>query len=160
MKTPTFVPLVALAFAACTAQSGQLDVAAEQAAVQAVEMTFLEFARQQDAAGAANLFTEDAVIFRENREPAIGISAVRAALEEEYQSTNPNSVQTSEVRYTQIAPSGDLAFQYGMWTTTGGGASGAEDDRGHYLSVYRKVNGTWKFAVDMSLSTTPEPQTP
>ena len=113
-------------------------------------MTFLDFARQRDATASSTLFTEDAVLFRENAGPFIGIDAVRARLAQEYEDADPDMVQTSEVDFTEVAPSGDLAFQYGTWTTSVAGESGNEEDRGNYLTVYRKV------AIDSSLSTKPE----
>ena len=158
----TLLALTGLVLTACASQSSEqaIDFAAEAESVRGVEMAFLEFAKQQDAVGAATLFTEDAVLFREDVEPIVGISAVQARLAEEYEDVGTSVIQNSDVEHTEVAPSGDVAFQYGAWTTTGAGESGADEDHGNYLTMYRKMNGVWKIAVDMSLSTKPEPTSP
>ncbi len=153
-----------LLLAACAAQESApaIDFAVEEEAVRGVEMAFLDFAKRRDATGAATVFTDDAVLFRENRDLVTGITAVQMYLAEEYGNLTPDAAngQTSEVQHTRVASSGETAYQYGVWTTPGS-EGGPGPDRGYYLSVYHKVNGVWKIAIDMSLSTRPEaPATP
>jgi ketosteroid isomerase-like protein len=52
----------------------------------------------------------------------------------------------------EIAASGDLAVEYGSYTMTNQG----QEDHGKYVTVYRKVNGTWKVAADIGTSTKPK----
>ena len=55
----------------------------------------------------------------------------------------------------EIATSGDLAIEYGSWKTTSLGQDGTEEDYGKYVTIYRKVNGTWKISGDIGQTTKP-----
>lgn len=48
--------------------------------------------------------------------------------------------------FALIAPSGDMAYDYGTASTKSADGSIVE---GHYLVVWVKENGEWKVAADM-----------
>ena len=141
---------IALALAACAAPSAPpVDLAAEADAVRAISMRWLELERGRDAAGVAALFAEDGVIFRPQNEPVVGIAAIQDYMATEY-ANNP----TARVEWTtdrvEVAASGDLAVEYGTYSETSDSGAG---DSGKFMTAYRKVNGEWKVAGDMSAST-------
>jgi ketosteroid isomerase-like protein len=99
----------------------------------------------------AALFAEDGIIFRAQNEPVAGHAAIQEYMAAEY-TKNP----TSRVEWTtdrvEVAASGDLASEYGTYSETN---DTGEGDQGRFVTVYRKVNGEWKVAADMSASTKP-----
>ena len=55
-----------------------------------------------------------------------------------------------------IADSGDLAIQTGEYHTTGIGANGEREDKGRFVTVWKKVGGEWKVAHDIGSTTMAE----
>jgi uncharacterized protein (TIGR02246 family) len=157
MKKFIFLGLTFFALTAFVQQTDkkQVDFKAEEQAVRSISMKWLELVRSHDAAGVAALYTEDGVAFRPNLEPAVGRVALQK-LEIQNLERNPKQIESWITDRVVIAVSGDLAIEYGSWSVTGAGLSGTEEDRGKYVTVYRKVNGTWKVASDISVSTKPE----
>ena len=56
----------------------------------------------------------------------------------------------------RVAAAGDLAFQTGEYRTTGIGPKGDGEDKGNFVTVWKKVNGEWKVAHDISANSMPE----
>lgn len=157
MKTGTFLMVVGLAvgLASCSAEMGNtVDLAAEEAAVRAVSARWLELESDKDAAGIAALFATDGTISWEDQDPVVGQTAIEAMLNRNHEE-NPREVDSWETERVDVAASGDLAIEYGSWSTRNGGLDGNEDDEGRYVTVYRKVEGEWKVSSDMGLSTVP-----
>ena len=149
--------IIFFALTACApqAEKQQIDLNTEEQAIRSISMRWLELANSQDAAGVAALFTDDGVVFTDNQEPVVGQTAIQD-FRTQRQEKNPKLVFDWITDRVEIAASGDLAIEYGSWTNTGGGLSGTEEDHGKYVTVYRKVNGTWKVAADIGISTKPE----
>ena len=149
--------IIFFALTACApqAEKQQIDLNTEEQAIRSISIRWLELANSQDAAGVAALFTDDGVVFTDNQEPVVGQTAIQD-FRTQRQEKNPKLVFDWITDRVEIAASGDLAIEYGSWTNTGGGLSGTEEDHGKYVTVYRKVNGTWKVAADIGISTKPE----
>lgn len=149
--------IIFFALTACApqAEKQQIDLNTEEQAIRSISMRWLELANSQDAAGVAALFTDDGVVFTDNQEPVVGQTAIQD-FRTQRQEKNPKLVFDWITDRVEIAASGDLAIEYGSWTNTGGGLSGTEEDHGKYVTVYRKVNGTWKVVSDIGISTKPE----
>jgi uncharacterized protein (TIGR02246 family) len=150
--------LIVVALAACSAPPPQVDAAAEEQAIRALSMKWLELDKAKDHASIAALFADDGVLYREDIEPAVGPAAIQAALAQE-DAKSPNEVSNWTVDSVEISSAGDIAVERGTWTATGSGPAGNAQDTGRYLTVWRKVNGEWKTAADMAISTTPAPAT-
>jgi uncharacterized protein (TIGR02246 family) len=137
------------------AEKQKVDLNAEEQAIRSISMKWLEISKSHDAAAEAALFADNGVAFRENQEPAVGQTAIQK-LVTQTQEQNPKEVSNWITDRVEIAASGDLAIEYGSWTQTGLGLGGTEEDHGTFVTVYRKVNGTWKVSADISVSTKPE----
>lgn len=147
---------LAVTLIACAPQPApRLDLAAEEQAVRALSMRWLEMEKAKDTAGILALFTDDAIVFREDREPIVGHSAIQEYMAGE-SAANPQQVVEWSTDRVYVAASGDLATEFGTWSTSVGGPTGTDADSGRYITTYRKINGAWKVAADMSLSTKPE----
>lgn len=150
-QSVTALTVASIMATACAAESPQsIDLTAEVAAVNETSLKWLEFAAAKDAAGVASLFTSDGVLFSENEEPVVGPAAIEALVAQRFEE-NPDQVPAFASDRIEVAASGDLAVEFGTW-----GPEGPDGDYGKYITVYRKVDGVWKVAGDMSLSTRPE----
>jgi uncharacterized protein (TIGR02246 family) len=146
--------LATFTLGACAASAPPPDIAHEQAAVTAVSARWLELEHARDPAGIAALFTPDGVMYREHREPVAGTAAMIAYMTEQNQK-NPQQQSGWTTERVDVAPSGDMATEYGSWSEAKTGADGSGHDAGRYVTSYRKVDGEWKVVSDISLSTTP-----
>ncbi|MGH7503241.1 MAG: YybH family protein [Longimicrobiales bacterium] len=148
--------IIAIALAACSAPAPQVNAAAEEEAIRAMSMRWLELDRAEDHAGIAALFAADGVIYRDEDEPAVGTVAIQAALLED-DAGNPNEVVDWTTDKVEISSAGDMAVEHGTWTSTGSRPTGDGSSRGRFMTVDRRIDGEWKVVADMSVTTTPAP---
>ena len=155
IQTIILLAVTSIAIPACAPveTDSAIDLTAEAEAVNEISQSWLVSALAKDAAGIAGLFADDGVLFWENEEPVVGPVAVEAYMTRNFEE-NPDRVPDFGSDRIEVATSGDLAVEFGTW-----GPSGADADYGKYITVYRKVDGVWKVAADMSLSTRPEAET-
>ena len=150
--------IFALALAACTNASPPptpaVDLAAEEAAIRAADSTWLAAAAARDAAKEASSFADDGLAFR-GSDPLTGPASYQT-FQAKYYADNPKSVSTWTTRFINVASSGDMAVQSGEYTETGAGPKGDATIKGNFLTYWKKVNGQWKVAADMSSPNTPQ----
>ena len=132
--------------------------AADEQALRDLDARWLKAAQSRDAAAEAALFASDGVAYR-SVGTMRGPAAIEAGFQKDY-ADNPNSRTTWTTDTLQIAEAGDIAYQTGEVHVTGLGAKGDGEDRLRFLTVWKKVNGEWKVAHDMSSSVAPKPATP
>jgi len=148
--------LIPVLVAACATQTTPaVDVAAEEQAIRARSMAWLDAARARDAAGEGAVFADDGVALRANNDPIIGPAAFTAWATAD-RASNPQSVVNWTVDQVVVAASGDIAYEIGTYQLTGLGPDGSGDDTGRYVTVWKKVNGEWKVAADVGSTTKPE----
>jgi len=138
-------------------QSGKhkVDLNAEEQAIRAISMKWLEFEKNNDEASSAALFADDGISYSANVEPAVGPVAIEESFVKSSEK-NPGLVMDWTTDRVEVAASGDLAVEYGSYKMSLPGPEGLKDDYGKYVTVYRKINGTWKVAADIGTSTKPK----
>ena len=147
LRTVPLASLVVLAGCAATANP-EVDVAAEEAALRQADEQFAAAAAAKDMDGLLSFYAPDAVLIMPN-EPAItGIDEVRAM----YNAMLP----TTSVHWTPadivVAMAGDMAVTRGSYEMTVQSPAGPVQDRGKYLTVWKKLDGQWKVAYDAANS--------
>lgn len=147
----------AILLSACVSRTAgpQVDVAAEEQAIRDRSMAWLQAAKAKDHAAEAAFFADDGMMFRENDPPQTGPAAVQQAFAAEA-AEDPNGTVEWTTDAVHVAASGDLGYELGTYTSNSTGPNGPVTDTGKFVTVWKKVNGEWKVAADMSLSTVPE----
>lgn len=133
------------------------DLKSEENAIREVSRHWLDLERSKDYNAIADLFAEDGIIYRPNHDPVKGPDDIRKYFNEQGQK-NMKEVVDWSTDHVDIANSGELAVEYGNYTSKNGGESGNESDKGNYVTVYRKDNGKWKVIADVVNSTSSSPK--
>ena len=132
-----------------------LDLAAEERAIRDTDARWLKAAQARDAAGEAAVLAGDGVAYREHVPPLVGPAAFQA-FTTKFQTDNPKLNATWSTDTIRVAEAGDFAIQTGEYHLTGLGANGGGEDKGRFVTVWKKVDGQWKVAHDIGSTTMPE----
>lgn len=108
-----------------------------------VERSFIKMAKEKNTRDAFMVFlADDAVTI--GKEPRIG--------KEYLQKQTPNeSWLLWEPVYSDISSSGDFGFNTGPWEYRNSKLDGKAVAFGQFVTVWKKVNGEWKAAIDMGI---------
>jgi uncharacterized protein (TIGR02246 family) len=137
----------------CTSElaTQAVDTAVDEKAIRSISAQWFELATQKDAASIANLFADDGRLVWPGQDPIEGRAAVREFMASNFSASPMQSLDWSTDRVV-VAASGDLAVVYGTYSDDNLGLDGTGEDRGNYVTVYRKVDGTWRIVTDTSAS--------
>jgi ketosteroid isomerase-like protein len=119
-----------------------------------LDARWLKAVEARDAKGEAAMFATDGVAYRQHNGPLD--RAAYETFEIKFFADNPKSIGAWSTTGIAVAASGDLAVQTGQFSTTGLGPKGVGEDRGNFVTVWKKVNGEWKVAHDISTTSLPE----
>ena len=114
---------------------------ADAIAVLVTEWSNLYGARDLD--GITALMAQNSVLIMPGSAPISGVESIRQATQAMLESDGETSWKSD---FAFVAPSGDMAYDYGTATTKLADGSTA---KGYYLVVWVKENGEWKIAADM-----------
>ena len=131
------------------------DLTIEEKAIRDMDARWLKAAQARDAAAEAVIFASDGVAYREHVDPLVGPAAFQTWDTKLY-TDNPKQSSTWTTDSIRIADSGDLAIQTGEYHVTGIGPKGEREDKGRFVTVWKKVSGEWKVAHDIGSTTMPE----
>ncbi len=131
------------------------DLAMEEKAIRDVDAQWLKAVQEHNASAEAALFASDGVRYRYHDELLVGPAAIQAA-SVKYYAENPKMGVTWTTESIQVAQSGELAIQTGEYQFIGLGPKGEGEDRGRFLTVWKKVGSEWKVAHDITSTTVPE----
>ncbi len=137
--------------AAGCGRSRKTDTVAEAARIRALEQqSFADVAaRRMDAVTA--LYARDAQMLRANAPTVHGhdsIAAVFRGMTDQW----PNFRNEFRADSVMVAKSGDVAVVTGMYRFTPDTTHPAAFDVGKYLGVWRREDGDWRIALDMTNS--------
>jgi ketosteroid isomerase-like protein len=151
MRTKVAALGLALTLVACASPPpppAAPDLAAAEQAVRAKDAMWIAAAAARDAAGAAAMFADDGMAFRDMAEPLTGPAAYQE-YQTRFYADNPKVVSTWTTRSILVAPSGDVAVQNGSYADSAAGPKGDKESRGNFVTVWKKVGDEWKVVADI-----------
>ena len=155
LKPLTLIVGMMLALNACAPGAPAMaDTAADEAALKAATVTWLDSYNAGDVEKMVALYTDDGVLMPPNATVANGPAAIRAFLTADTAASKAAGLKLVPGTAT-AGVSGDTGWETGTYTIRD--ASGATVDSGSYLSVSHKVNGKWLYYKDMYNSDRPLP---
>jgi len=92
----------------------------------------------------------DAIMFRDGVGPVKGHAAIAASFR-----PSGGAVPDWAPEGGEVAASGDLAYTWGYFRWTASDGSGKQST-GNYVSIWRKVEGRWKWIVDLGVQAPPK----
>jgi len=151
-KIPTLITLMALAIAALAPMAASQT--RDQRAVRAASDAWQRYVASQDVDSIVALHTPDAVVMLSNAPLMKGSTAIRSGLTE--------MVKTPGLKRHRIptrieVTSPTAATEYGTYTESYDTPGGKMSEAGNYVTIWRKVNGKWRVALDAPVSTMPMP---
>jgi len=90
---------------------------------------------------------EDAILIPPNMRPIEGAGAIREAVNQMVKTTKIVSMGKRDrgPSRIEIASSGDLAYDIGKFQIVSQGPEGPVEEKGYYVTLYKKIGGQWKF---------------
>ncbi len=125
-----------------------------EAHIRAEAPRFMEAFNRADWDAVSRFFADDAVALAPNSEIARGPAAIRQTFSA-FQSMKPRLSFSSD----RIVQSCDMAYEYGTYQMQMSSSAGAAmNDRGKYVTVWRKMpGGEWKIVATSSTTSLPAP---
>lgn len=149
-----FAAISALLLSSCSAPKDEakpVDMAQLKTEIQAKEDAFAAGEKIKNADSVVTYYSDDAISYGRNEEPASGKAAIREKLARDIakDTTGNNNVY----KVVDLFAEGNQVVEIGSWTRLN--TSGTEVDKGYYMSVFQKRDGKYVCVRDMSVTTTP-----
>ncbi len=130
-----------------------VDTGADEQAIRGHVARWLQLVKAKDAAGIAQLYTEDGAVMPPNAPIAKG----RGAIQQTWASMmgTPGFDLTFVPEQIIVSSSGDMALDRGTYSLTVAPDGTTQTDTGKYVVVWRKIGREWKAAADILNSDLP-----
>lgn len=151
-RIPVFLSLIVIAIAA-VAQTATSQTRDERA-IRAASDAWQRYIVAQQVDSIVGLFTPDAVVMFANAPVLKGSDQIRS------QWSDIVKIPAFKVQWTPTwidVASPTRATEYGSYTESYDTPTGKATDAGTYVTVWHKVSGKWRIALDAPVSTIPIP---
>lgn len=138
---------------ASAGEAASTDVAADEAAIRAVDSTWFAAHNGGDADAVVALYADDAVVSAPGVPPARGAAAVRELIAKDVADTKAGGVTLVPSPTADIGVSGDLGWIWNTFTVQD--KSGATVTAGKYLTLVGRKDGQWRIIRDIWNSDNP-----
>ncbi|HJQ09584.1 MAG TPA: nuclear transport factor 2 family protein [Gemmatimonadaceae bacterium] len=140
---------------AASAQSSDERRSREEQAIRAVGAEWQQALAARDIDKVIALHAPDAIYMLSHAPLISGTAAIRAGWGEALKLPN-YKVQWTPTKIDVVSP--NVATEYGTYTESYTGADGKlVNDGGNYVTIWHKINGQWRVAIDNPNTTTPLP---
>jgi uncharacterized protein (TIGR02246 family) len=142
----------ALFFSACSNEKeASVDMGKLKTDIQAMEDAYASAEKAKDAAAVAAYYSDDAISYNRNEEPISGKAAIKERIAQRLakDTTGNNNVY----KVVDLFADGDMVVEIGSWSVLN--PSGAETDKGHYMSCFQKRDGKYVCVRDMNATSNP-----
>lgn len=147
------IAVTALIFVGCSDEKAApaIDMSQLKTDIQAMEDAYASAEKAKDADGVVAYYSDDAISYARNEEPSKGKAAIKARIADRFAKDTTGNYNVYKV--VDLFAEGDMAVEIGSWSVMN--PSGAETDKGHYMSYFQKRDGKYVCVRDMSVSSTP-----
>ncbi len=122
------------------------QASAIQSAIDQANRGFVEAYNRGDAAGAVQVYTEDATILPPGSPRVQG----RDGIQSFWQSVMDSGVRAVELRTDDLEVAGEMAREIGTATLTVAGEDGAEQTAtAKFVVVWKRQDGAWRWHTDI-----------
>ena len=118
-------------------------------AIMAANENFMTVFKRIDAAGLADLYTEDGQVLAPNSDFLTGRESIQAL----WQSIFDMGVKEIKLEIIDVEDHGDTAIEVSNYTLYS--EEGQELDKGKYIVIWKQRNGQWKLYRDIFNSSMP-----
>jgi len=150
-----FFVMAAFFLASCNtatqAPEAALNMDSVKAEIQKLEDAYAAGDKAKDADAIAAYYSDDAISYNSNEEPSVGKAAIKERIAARI--AKETNGQSNAYKVVDVFAAGNGAVEVGTWTTTD--STGKEVDKGHYMSVFEKIDGKYVCIRDMSVSSMP-----
>jgi ketosteroid isomerase-like protein/quercetin dioxygenase-like cupin family protein len=136
------------------AASGQ---SSDERAVRAASAAWQRYIAAQQTDSIVALHLPNAIVMMANSPPITGSDAIRTGWGEMVKL--PNLKMSWTPQHIEIT-SPTSAQEFGTYTDSYDGPNGMESDNGTYVTLWKKVNGKWRVALDAPVSSRPAASMP
>ena len=111
--------------------------------IAAANETFMTTFNRGDAAGVAELYTENGQLLPTGSDFVTGKAAIQAF----WQGAMDMGIKTARLETIEAEEHGDTAIEIGKYTLSG--EAGNVMDKGKYLVIWKQADGRWKLHRDI-----------
>ena len=152
--SPGLLGLAAFLFVSCSAPADTaqpIDMEKAKTDIQAMEDAFAAGEKAKDADAVAAYYSDDAISYGRNKQPAVGKAAIKQQIAQQIAKDTSGNYNVYKV--VDLFGEGNMLVEIGSWTEFN--ASGGEVDKGHYMSYFQKKDGKYTCVRDMNVSSNP-----
>ncbi len=121
-------------------------------AIVAADETFMTTFSRGDAAGIADLYTENGQFLPPNSDFVTGKQAIQAT----FQAFMDMGIKAIKIETIEVEGYGDTASEVGRYTLEG--EDGQVLDQGKYIVIWKQEAGQWKLHRDIINTSMPAPE--
>lgn len=122
----------------------KVDVEAEKRKIRELNIKLL-VDHNRDVDDELSYFVDNAILMPPNAPPIVGVKAIRPVIE----GMIKNKINLGTPKgpdWIVVSESGDLAYDFGKYSVKTQRPDGLVTEKGYYISLYKKIDGQWKFA--------------
>jgi len=131
-----------------------VNQASEEQTIRGLENDWQRAIATRDVEKIVSIHAPDAVVMMSNSPVASGSAAIRSAYNG-LVNTPGLSLTWVPTKIDVVSP--NVATDIGTYTIAYDGPQGRVTDHGNYTTVWHKIDGQWRVAIDAPVSTTPFP---
>lgn len=153
-RTTRISALLALTVMSITVASPAAGQSKDELAVRAASAAWQRYIAAQQVDSIVALHTSDAMVMFANSPVMKGSNGVRAGWADIVKLPGL-TMHWQPTKINVVSPT--VATEYGTYTDSYDTPTGKESDAGSYVTIWNKVNGKWRVALDAPVSTMPAP---
>lgn len=148
--TTILIVATALFFSACSDEkaASAVDLDKLKTEIQAMEDAYAAGEKAKDADKVVVYYSDDAVSYNRNETPASGKAAIKARLADRLAKDTTGNHNVYKV--VDLFAEGKMVVEIGSWTVLN--PSGAETEKGHYMSYFENRDGKYVCVRDMNVT--------